>query len=214
MPVTEAPLVRLSRWAKAHLDQAAAFMNRYFGPVWRVVRSPFGSIGSFYVNQIWNRLARNRAGEVTRKRAGITIALTLFVIMMTPTFMSAALYAWTKETAIIYMTDTQEIDPENDVHSARGCRKIPCSDSDAAYFRVKGSIFHEIHSLVTKRHRFFPEEVSGVIAPGINRCEVLSYGIRVKALMRGWGIYPLMLDAVCEPYNDRGEAISLPSDAG
>lgn len=52
------------------------------------------------------------------------------------------------------------------------------------------------------------------IAPGINRCEVLSYGISVKALMRGWGIYPLMLDAVCEPYNDRGQAISLPSDAG
>lgn len=212
----QAPLVRLVTWANARLAVTLDFLDRNFSGVWRVVSAPFRWIWRVYSRQIWNRFARNRDGRVTPKRAGWTVLGTVIFLAIMPTVLhlgwQVALFQTTWKDEVIYLTSAEEIDPENEIHSIRGCRQLPCAESDSVYFRVRSSVLHDAHAMWTKGHRFYPEEVAGVVAPGVNRCEVRSYGIRVKALMRGWGIYPDMVDAICVPYTDEGKAISLPSD--
>lgn len=37
------------------------------------------------------------------------------------------------------------------------------------------------------------------MTPSCPECVTTSYGIRIKALMRGWDIYPSLLSASCHP---------------
>lgn len=171
------------------------------GPLGWVLRK-LGQFGRWYRSRIWNRYARNAEGQMTKKRVTATVLATLLALWITPSILHAAwqgtLMATTWEDEVLYLTNAEEVG--EDIHSVRGCRKIPCSESDAIYFRVRTSLMHNVYALVDHGSVFYPDYTASVVAPGVNRCDVTSYGFRVKALMRGWDVYPDMLDATCVPY--------------
>lgn len=180
------------------------YHRRAHGPLSWIVRT-IAAIGRWYRDRVWKRFTRNADGERTPKRIAATLFTTLLVLWMIP---SALLATWQvglmattwKSQEEIFLTSAEEIDPEGEIHSIRGCRNIPCGEKDAIYFRVRSSWMHDVYAMKTRGYFFYPEEVASVVAPGVNKCTVTSYGIRVRALMRGWGIYPDMLDATCTPY--------------
>lgn len=216
MSVNKAPLARVQEWVRKKAGGLAElYETRASGPVGFVMRI-FSWIGRTYNQKVWQRFAKNSGGSYTQKRVIGTIFGTFFALWLLP---SAILTGWqiglsqmTWQNETLYLTSAEEVDPENEIHSIRGCRAIPCSEADAVYFRVRSTWLHTVYSYYNRGHAFYPEEVAGVIAPGVNRCEVTSYGIRVKALMRGWGIYPDMLDAVCVPYSEAQASKAQPAE--
>lgn len=215
MSINKAPLARLQDWAMTKFDAVKAlYEKRASGPVGFVLRLS-GWIGQTYNAKVWQRFAKNADGKYTQKRFISTVLGTFLALWLLP---SAVLTGWqiglsqlTWQNETLYLTSAEEVDPENEIHSIRGCRAIPCSEADSVYFRVRSTWLHSAYSYWNRGHAFYPEEVAGVIAPGVNKCEVVSYGIRVKALMRGWGIYPDMLDAVCVPYSEQAQPVLAPA---
>jgi len=115
----------------------------------------------------------------------------------------ATLFLTTQQYEVIYLTNAEEVNPEDDVYSVRGCETIPCSEANSVYFRVRPTAFHQVYSLFTRGYFFYPDRVAAVVAPGVNECQVYSYGIRIKTLMRRGDWYPDMLDAVCSPMRNQ-----------
>lgn len=166
-----------------------------------------GAIARWYKRRVWDRWARGPSGKVEHRRAVVTLAGTIIAFWVIPFLVTntanAVLMATTwHANEKIYLTSTQELDAEDDVHSVRGCVNFPCTEKEAIYFRVKRNFAHDVYSVSKRGYFFYPEEVAGVVAPGVNDCQVTSYGIRIRALRRGWGVYPNMLNAVCVPYKD------------
>lgn len=165
---------------------------------------------AWYKRRVWDRWAVNASGKVTALRAAITAIITASVIWCVPAVIATAwnaglmLTTWKVET--VFLTATEEIDPDNDVHSVRGCVSFPCTEKEAVYYRVSRNALHDVYSLTKRGYFFYPEEVASVVAPGVNKCEVTSYGIRLRAMMRGWGVYPHLLNAVCAPFRHDGGA--------
>lgn len=212
MPTKEPLLVRMTTGMETRRDSVVAFYNRRArGPLRFFLGAALG-IANRYKRWVWNRFSKNAAGRYTWKRVGATVFATLFFLWLIPsmilTVWQGGLMATTWKNEVVFLTSAEEVDPDNEVHSIRGCRAIPCRESDAVYYRVRSSWMHNGYALLDRGHMFYPEEVAGVVAPGVNRCQVVSYGVRIKALMRGWGIYPDMLDAECTPYrSENGEAV-------
>jgi hypothetical protein len=109
-----------------------------------------------------------------------------------------ALFYHNKET--LFLNHTTEIDHDKGLFSVRGCKVTEnCDTENAVYFRVKPSFMNSAWNLVTKGNPFFiPDQVVSSITPGVNRCEVISYGARWR-VMRYAQAYPDMLDAKCTP---------------
>lgn len=175
----------------------------------RLWKSPLGAIArmilgiaSWWHRRIWSRWAY-RKGRFVNWQAALVIGASLFVVWATPTVMGwtarAILMATTIHTERVQLTISQEIDEENDIHSIKGCSSFPCDNSQAVYYRVQRNLPHDVYAWWTRDERFYPEEVASVVTPGVNDCEVVSYGLRIRALRRGWGIYPNLLHAVCTP---------------
>lgn len=169
----------------------------------------------WYKRRVWDRFARGEGGRVTALRGSMTAALTVIALWMIPaaiaTVWNTALMATTWNEERVFLTATEEIDPDNDIHSVRGCESFPCTEKQAVYYRVSRNALHDVYAFRTRGYFFYPEEVASVVAPGVNDCQVTSYGIRVRALMRGWGIYPHLLNAVCVPYNENPGRASAPA---
>lgn len=160
----------------------------------------------WYRRSVWARYAYDReTGRLSPKRAGGTVLATIFTIWMIPATVQfvwqAGLMATTMRHEQIFLTNAEQLDDTGDLQSIRGCRKIPCSEGDSIYFRVQPNLLHHLYSLATRGNLFYPDYVASVVAPGVNQCEVTSYGLRLRFLMRGYNIFPDMLDATCTPYN-------------
>ena len=179
-------------------------------------RSPFGSllrgllaIASWWHARIWRRWAW-REGRLVRWRAAAVIGLTALLLWMTPSFVGwttrAILMAATIRTEQVKLTVSQEVDAQDDIHSIKGCSSFPCDNAQAVYYRVRGNFVHDIYALATRGEKFYAEEVASVVVPGVNDCTVVSYGLRIRALRRGWGVYPNILSATCTPSRDREAA--------
>jgi len=188
------------------------------GPLKWIIGIVMGIV-SWYRRRVWTRFARNKEGQMTTRRVSATVALTIFVLWMLPAAVlsvwQAGLMAATYKVEKVYLTNAEEVDPDGEVHSIRGRRTIEGKESETIYFRVRASWMHDWWAFAKRGHFFYPEEVAGVVAPGLNECTVTSYGIRIRALMRGWGIYPDMLDAVCRPMSvagDGGSADAVPAN--
>lgn len=114
------------------------------------------------------------------------------------------LYALTSNIdETVYMTNSQEVDPLNDIYSAQGCETLPCDQESSIYFRVDPILFNHLYSLVTEGNIFYPDYVAAAVPPSITKCTITSYGIRWKTLMRRWDIYPYLLRASCQPIIDK-----------
>jgi hypothetical protein len=52
---------------------------------------------------------------------------------------------------------------------------------------------------VNHKNIFYPDYVAAAVPPGVHRCVILSYGIRIKLLMRQYDVWPDLLEASCKP---------------
>lgn len=144
--------------------------------------------------------------EFSKVRGGLMVLVTvgsLFLIPPTVEFVyDASMYGLTgHRNETMYLFDSQEIIPVQNIHAVKGCKVVPCNDTDTIYFRVEPKLFNHIWSLIVKGELFFPDYVA-VVAPGVNKCTVTTYGIRIKLVMRSSDWYPEMLDLTCEKVNN------------
>jgi hypothetical protein len=149
------------------------------------------------------RLSKRRAAIFSV--AGLVFAWYVFVPVLV-LLLDVALYlATAKRDEVVYLTNSQEIIPEDNVHSVQGCHQLPCTDENSFYFRIRATLFNEIWSVVHGRGLFFPDYVAASVPLSISECKITSYGVRVKIFMRGMDIYPDLLQTECTPLgNDSG----------
>jgi hypothetical protein len=171
----------------------------------------------------WNRFAytvdpTTNEPKLSRVRSSVVVVLTVLVIStLTNTWLGstvrfftveplvdAMLIGLSKRTEVFYLTQSDEIDPENNIHSVRGCRKKgECGEVDAAYFRVQPRLSHDMWKLYMYGNPVYvPDHIVAPIAPGLNECQVTYYGYRMTSswiarVLRSLQFYPTMLEAKC-----------------
>lgn len=190
-------LARFLKYVAQYLLGLTWIWQKILYPIFYNMYRCYKWLSIMYIN-LWHKVVRGRMS------AGLFILATMVMVPLTPialwTGVNTGAYLITGKYETIYLTSTEEINPEEDIHSVRGCESLPCREENSIYFRVKANMFTHAYAVITRGHLFYPDRVASVIAPGMNVCQVSSYGIRLKALMRGMDIYPYMLDAVCTPY--------------
>ena len=191
-------------------------------PVWRVARRPVSWLSRIYLS-FWNRWAyttdaTTKERRLSRVRSSVVVVVTILALStLTNTWLGSAVRFFTieplmdgvliglsKRTEVFYLTQSDEIDPENNIHSVRGCRKRgECSEVDAAYFRVRPRLSHDLWKLwMYGNPVYVPDHIVAPIAPGLNECHVTYYGYRMTSswiarVLRSLQFYPTMLEAKC-----------------
>lgn len=176
-------------------------------PLWRGFSAVFHWVFRQY-RKVWALTVYRRDQfdnlRLSKTRAGMFLAGTLFSLFffyeIAGFVYDTGMYAATSQhNEVMYLTNSQEVDAANNVHAVKGCDALPCSDTDSVYFRLNPSAFNHVWSLIHNHMLFFPDYVSAAVPPGLNRCIISSYGIRIKLLMRGLDVYPELLKASCVP---------------
>jgi hypothetical protein len=165
--------------------------------LWRPLRALWNRF-VYVEDQYKNRMLSKRraAGFVA---AGLVFAWYVFVPMVVFLY-DLGLYLLTvKHDEVVYLTNSQEIIPEENVHSVQGCHQLPCTDANSFYFRIRATLFNEVWSIAHGRGLFFPDYVAASVPLSISQCKITSYGVRLKFVMRGMDIYPDLLRTECEP---------------
>ena len=191
-------------------------------PVWRVLGPPVTWLGGIYLS-LWNRFAYSvdrstNERKLSRARSSLVVIATVLALsVFTNTWLGSAVRFFTvepvvdgvliglsKRTETFYLSQSDEIDPENNIHSVRGCRKRgECAEVDAAYFRVQPRLSHDIWKLwMYGNPVYVPDHIVAPIAPGLNECHVTYYGYRMTSswiarVLRSLQFYPTMLEAKC-----------------
>jgi hypothetical protein len=212
----------LRRAVSATRTVIGGLLSTVVSPVWRVLRPPVIWIGRIYVS-LWKRFAytvdRNtNERRLSRARSSVVVVVTVLALsIFTNTWLGSAVRFFTvepvvdgvliglsKRTETFYLTQSDEIDPENNIHSVRGCRKRgECAEVDAAYFRVQPRLSHDIWKLLMYGNPVYvPDHIVAPIAPGLNECHVTYYGYRMTSswiarVLRSLQFYPTMLEAKC-----------------
>lgn len=177
-------------------------------PVFDVISVPVKKVFQLY-RKLWSfvvyyrdefdnlRFSKTRAGLFLTGSALFVYLLFIPALVFTA---DAGLYFMTgKHNETVYLTKSEEIDPDNNIHSILGNGSLPLDGDTGFYFRVEPSLFNQVWSFINKGSMFYPDYVASAVAPGLNKCEVTSYGIRVKTLMRRLDIYPKILAVKCDP---------------
>jgi hypothetical protein len=176
-------------------------------PLWHAATWVFRKLFRQY-RKLWSLVVYRRDEfenlRLSKTRAGLFLTGTLvslfFLFELIGFGFDGTMYAATgHHNEVMYLTSSQEVDAPGNVHAVKGCDALPCSDTDSVYFRVTPSAFNHVWSLIHSHTLFFPDYVSAAVPPGLNRCVISSYGVRVKLLMRGFDIYPELLKASCTP---------------
>lgn len=177
-------------------------------PVFKVLRWPVKKLFNVY-RRIWSYVVYYRDGfenlRFSKTRAGMMVVATVLVGYVFATTIvvlafDTTMYVLTaKVDEEIYLTKSEEIDPEGNIHSVLGNSSLPLDEETGFYFRVEPTTFNHLWSLIHKGNLFYPDYVAAAVAPGLNKCKVTSYSIRAKTLMRNFDFYPKMLSASCIP---------------
>lgn len=182
--------------------------ERLLLPVARLLAIPGGFLFGWY-RRLWTKLVyredRFKQRQFSKTRAGLLLATTILLVWfaLVPLLLfvvDVGLYfATVKKDEIVYLTNSQEIVPEDNVHSIQGCHALPCTDDNSFYFRIRATLFNEAWSLVHGYGFFFPDYVAAAVPLTISECKITSYGLRMKLMMRGMEIYPDVLRTECRP---------------
>jgi hypothetical protein len=149
-------------------------------------------------DQYKNRLfSKTRAGLLLT--ASLVFAWFILVPLLGFLFDAGVYLATVRKDEVVYLTNSQEIIPEENVHSVQGCHSLPCTDENSVYFRIRASLFNEAWSLVHGRGLFYPDYIAAAVPLSISKCTITTYGIRMKLLMRGMDVYPDVLQTECTP---------------
>ena len=200
-----------------------ASMNRFLAQfilashwIYQNILSPVGRFASIPVRHLfrwyrwlWDKVVytqdqyKNRMFSKTRAGVFLTASLVFAWFILLPLLgflLDAGLYfATVKRDETVYLTNSQEIIPEENVHSIQGCHDLPCTDENSVYFRIRATLFNEAWSLVHGHGLFFPDYVAAAVPLSISKCTITTYGVRIKLVMRGMDIYPDVLTTECTP---------------
>lgn len=200
-----------------------ASMNRFVAQfvlachwIYQNILSPAGRFGSIPVRHLfrwyrwlWDKVVyrqdqyKNRLFSKTR--AGLfltaTVVFAWFILLPLLEFLfDVGLYlATVRRDEVVYLTNSQEILPQENVHSVQGCHSLPCTDENSVYFRIRATPFNEVWSLVQGHGLFYPDFVAAAVPLTISRCTITSYGMRIKFVVRNLDIYPDVLRTECTP---------------
>lgn len=195
------------------LVQALAWIySHILRPVARVLFKPVTWLWHLY-RLLWDKAVyyedTRQERQFSKTRAGIFLALSaafawyLFIPAIVFLF-HAVLYVTTvNRDEVVYLTNSQEILPHENEHSVQGCHALPCTDQNSLYFRIRASNFNEVWSILNGRGLFFPDYVAASVPVAVSRCKITSYGLRIKFLMRGFDIYPDLLQTECSPLSEQ-----------
>jgi hypothetical protein len=157
---------------------------------------------------VWDWFVNSAPTPFKRRRAAAAMITATFIFawwVMLPLLgflVDASLYAATvKRDEVVYMFNSQEISGEDNVHSVQGCHSLPCTDANSIYFRIRGTWFNEVWSVLNHGALFFPDFVAAAIPVTVSECKITSYGLRAKLFMRGVEVYPDLLASSCTPVN-------------
>ena len=176
-------------------------------PTGRFLARPIKALWRAY-RRLWDRSVHYVDAYGMRRfskvRAGLFIIATGAGIYIFPTValfcLDIALYLTTsRRDELVYMTKPEEVLPLENIHSARGCRALPCAAHNSIYFRVRPLAFNHLWSLLNGHGFFFPDYVAAAVPSQVSLCAITSYGIRVNFFMRWTEVYPDLLDAECMP---------------
>lgn len=212
----------IRRYASATRVVLGGLWTNVIEPIWNFFRPPALWIWRHYLS-FWRRWAcstipgtNERVLSRTRSSA-VLVATFLLLSIFTNTRIGSAvrfvtvepiadaiLIGLSKRVEVFYLTQSDEIDPDNNIHSVRGCRKRgECAEVDAAYFRVQPRLAHDVWKLLTYGNPVYvPDHIVAPIAPGLNECHVTYYGYRMTSswiarILRSLQFYPTMLEAKC-----------------
>lgn len=187
--------------------------------LWNLVKTPvlflYGKIAVIFrwYKTLWVRFTHNKYDEFVYKKGVIMAASTAAAVIVVPTILSLLLqtgyYLATHKKESIYLIQSEEIFPEDNIWGVRGCYTQNCDSDSSLYYRIKPSIFHQLWSLTHTGSIFLPDAIGSSVPTGMTRCEVDSYGIRLRILMT-FNIYPSVLGIMCEGYGGVGQETVSP----
>lgn len=161
-----------------------------------------------WYKRLWVRFTHNKYEEFVYKR-GIAMAVaTLAFIALIPTIgmllFQTTYYLATYKKDSIYLIQSEEIYPDSNTWGVRGCYSNTCDSNSSLYFRIKPSLFHHLWSITHNGSIFLPDIIGSSVPTGLTKCEIISYGLRLKIMM-SLDIYPSILEIKCEDSGSRGE---------
>lgn len=179
--------------------------------VWSLVRTPvlfiFGKLSGLFgwYGKLWVKYTHNKYEEFVYKR-GVAMALaSLAALVVIPSILWLLLqtgyYLATYKKESIYLIQSEEIYPDDNIWGVRGCYTKNCDSDSSLYYRIKPSIFHHLWSIGHEGAIFLPDSIGSSVPTGLTRCEVVSYGLRFRVLMT-FHVYPSILQITCERYGN------------
>jgi hypothetical protein len=205
---TQHDLTAIHKFWYQFLQASHWIYAKVFRPVTRLLYKPVPHIWKLF-RFLWDKAVyyedkfQNR--QFSKTRAGVFLlasVLTAWYLVVPALFLvfdTAVYFATVKHNEEVYLTNSQEILPNQNEHSVQGCHALPCTDENSVYFRIRASNFNEVWSVVHGNGLFFPDYVAAAVPLSISRCRITSYGFRMKLIMRGFDIYPDLLKIECSP---------------
>ena len=185
----------------------------FISSAWDIIKTPCVIIGekavivfSWY-KDLWIRFTHNKYDEFVYKRGMAMAVATLAAIIIIPSivglFFQTGYYLATHKKESVYLIQSEEIYPDDNIWAVRGCYNQNCDSDSSLYYRIKPSLFHHLWSVGHNGTIFLPDTIGSSVPTGLTRCEVDSYGIRMRILMT-FNIYPSVLKIMCEDYGSLG----------
>lgn len=154
---------------------------------------------------LWVRYTHNKYDEFVYKRGVLMTVATVAALVIIPIFVYLILqtaYYWTTyKKEHIYLSQSEEIYPDDNIWGVRGCYTQNCDSDSSLYFRIKPSLFHHLWNIGHNGSIFLPDTIGSSVPTGLTQCEVISYGIRMRVMMM-FNIYPSILKITCEGYGN------------
>lgn len=179
--------------------------------VWNTIKTPCTAIGGKlailfgWYKKIWVKYTHNKYDEFEYKKGVAMIAATLASVVIIPyiakLFFDTGYYLATHKKESIYLTQSEEIYPDDNIWGVRGCYTKDCDSDSSLYYRIRPSLFNYMWSLGHNGTIFLPDAIGASVPTGLTKCEVDSYGIRLRILMT-FNIYPSVLKITCEDSNN------------
>lgn len=156
-----------------------------------------------WYKKLWVKYTHNKYDEFVYKR-GVAMLMTTFAsIIIIPIIIGLAFqttyYLITYKKENIYLIQSAEIYPDDNIWGVKGCYTQNCDSNSSLYFRIRPSLFHHLWNIGHNGSVFLPDIIGSSVPTGMTRCEVVSYGIRMRVLMM-FNIYPNILKITCEDY--------------
>jgi hypothetical protein len=177
--------------------------------IWGLIKAPalfaaekLARLFAWY-KPLWVRYTHNKYDEFVYKRGLVMAAATVAAVVIIPglvgLFLQTGYYLATHKKESIYLIQSEEIYPDDNIWAVRGCHNQNCDSESSLYYRIKPSLFHHLWSISHNGAIFLPDTIGSSVPTGLTRCEVDSYGIRMRVLM-AFNIYPSILKITCEEY--------------